>query len=75
MYLYNLQLNIYAKFTSQGSIERSNSFARAVCAGELYDIYYSGKNIGFNYIIGASAIAGPLLLAIATHFLFPCCQL
>ena len=30
------------------------------------DIYYSGKNIEFNYIIGASAIAGPLLLILTT---------
>ena len=63
-----MQLNIYAKFTNQENFERSNSFARTVCAGELYDIYYSGKKIEFNYIIGASAIVGPLLLAMLTFF-------
>ena len=63
-----MQLNIYAKFTNQENIERSNSFARAICAGELYDEYYSGKNIEFTYIIAASAIAGPLLLAMLTFF-------
>ena len=63
-----MQLNIYAKFTNQGNIERRNSFAQAVCAGELYDKYYSGKNIEFDYIIATSAIAGPLLLAMLTFF-------
>ncbi len=61
-----MQLNIYAKFTTQTSIERSNTFARAVCAGELYDIYYSGEDTGFNYIIAAAAIVGPLFLMVAT---------
>ena len=61
-----MQLNIYARFTNQANIERSNSFARAVCAGELYDIYYSGKNVEFKYIVVASAIAGPLIIFVLT---------
>ena len=58
------QLNIYAKFTSQNNVERSNTFARAVCAGELYDIYYNGQATNFSYIIIAAAIAGPLSLVL-----------
>ena len=57
-----LQLNIYAKFTNQANVERSNTFTRAVCAGELYDTYYSGKNSHINYIIAAATIVGPLPL-------------
>ncbi len=56
------QLNIYAKFTSQNNVERSNTFARAVCAGELYEVYFSGQNTEINYIIAAAAILGPFLL-------------
>ncbi len=59
-----MQLNIYAKFTEQGTIERSNTFAQAVRAGELYDLYYSGVNSEFTYIIAGVAIVGPLLLVI-----------
>ena len=77
MPLFNLQLNIYAKFTDQVNIERSNTFARAVCADELYNIYYSGKNIEFTYIIVASAIVGPVILLIGTILctcLVVCCR-
>lgn len=66
-------------------MERSNTFARAVCAAELYDLYYSGKKIDFNntdfrntdpniisFIISAGAIVGPLLSILATvvYFIF-----
>ena len=33
-----------------------------MCAGELYDTYYSGRNSDINYIIAAATIVGPLPL-------------
>ena len=60
--VYILQLNTYARFTAQDNVQRSNTFARAVCAGELYDKYYSGKDKDINYIIAAATIIGPILL-------------
>ena len=60
----NLQLNIYAKFTNQMSVQRSNTFARAVCAGELYEVYYSGGSADIDYMFSGATIIGPLLLII-----------
>ena len=56
-------MNIYAKFTFQENIHRINSFSKAVCTDELYDIYYSGRT-DINYIIAAMTIVGPILLLI-----------
>lgn len=50
-------------FTNQANVIRSNTFARAVCASELYDIYYSG-NDSFEYIIVSSSIIIPLIFII-----------
>ena len=59
--LSSLQLNIYAKYTDQGNIERENTYARAVCSDDLYDIYYSGNDGQFVYSIVASTILIPLI--------------
>ena len=61
-----MQLDTYAKFTAQNNVERSNTFARAVCADELYDRYYGGSNHDINYIVSAATIIGPIPLAIVT---------
>ena len=60
--LHTLQLDTYAKFTTQANVERSNTFARAICATKLYDIYYSGQSNDFTYMIAASTIVGPFPL-------------
>ena len=61
-----MQLDTYAKFTAQNNVERSNTFARAVCADELYDRYYGGSNHDINFIVSAATIIGPIPLAIVT---------
>lgn len=51
-------------FTNQANVIRSNTFARAVCASELYDIYYYSGNDSFEYIIVSSSIIIPLIFII-----------
>lgn len=51
-------------FTNQVNVIRSNTFARAVCASELYDIYYYSGNDSFEYIIVSSSIIIPLIFII-----------
>ena len=56
-----MQLDIYAKYTNQDNIERENTYARAVCSDDLYDVYYSGNDGNFVYSIVASTILIPLM--------------
>ena len=61
---FSFQVNIYARFTNQENIERQNTFARAVCSNNLYDIYYSGTDSAFVYSIVTSTIILPLVFCI-----------
>ena len=55
-----LQLNIYAKFAVLDNVERVNTFARALCAEELYSTFFSG-NHKFNFIIICLTIVIPFI--------------
>ena len=56
-----IQINVYAKFTTQINIQRVHTFARAVCAEELQALFYSG-NQKFDYIIACLTIVLPFVL-------------
>ena len=59
-FIFYVQVNVYAKFTTPGNIERVNTFARAVCAEELENIFYSG-NEKFDFIIVCLTILLPFI--------------
>lgn len=59
-----MQLNIYARFTVQSNVQRENTFARAVCSDDLYDIYYSGNDSAFVFSILSATIVLPLIAVI-----------
>lgn len=59
-----MQLDIYARFTSQDNVQRENTFARAVCSDDLYDIYYDGSDSDFVFSIVSSTIVLPIVFFI-----------
>lgn len=56
-----MQLNVYAKYNDRGEIERQETFARAVCSEDLFDIYYSGSHGTFVWSIVAATIILPII--------------
>ena len=57
-----MQLDVYAMYQRRDQVTREHTFARATCAEELEDIYYSGHP-SFVFIIVCSTLLLPLFAA------------
>ena len=57
-----MQLDTYAEFTAHENIQRRHTFARTLCADELYNVYYSGGRYDIDFVLSTATIVGPFPL-------------
>ena len=57
-----MQLDTYAEFTAHENIQRRHTFARTLCADELYNLYYSGSRYDIDFVVSTATIVGPFSL-------------